>query len=290
MVFENFFQKKAVSSNLLLSDMLGKLASYQTVQSVKTQFSGKDESGWDEILADLVENHILVLENSPQDLAERKLDDSWKWDLPARYFHFMTKNVTHIVEPRSEERKHFEELAEREPLPAHYKDYSTPFISLPAPQRLNDQYFSDVLLNRRTQRWFKPAAITASEFSQLLFYTWGKTASVEEGPIDKRIMRTSASAGCRHPIEVYPVVLNVEGIEPGIYHYSVRRHGLELLKGGNFDAEILVFCYNQEWVRHASAYFLMTAVLPRTMWRYRFSRAYRVVLMDAGHLGRVNTN
>jgi nitroreductase len=27
----------------------------------------------------------------------------------------------------------------------------------------------------------------------------------------------------------------------------------------------------------------MTAVLPRMMWRYRFSRAYRVLLLEAGH-------
>ena len=28
----------------------------------------------------------------------------------------------------------------------------------------------------------------------------------------------------------------------------------------------------------------MTAVFPRTMWKYQFARAYRVVLLDAGHL------
>jgi SagB-type dehydrogenase family enzyme len=28
----------------------------------------------------------------------------------------------------------------------------------------------------------------------------------------------------------------------------------------------------------------MTAVFPRTMWKYRHARAYRVVLLDAGHL------
>jgi len=28
----------------------------------------------------------------------------------------------------------------------------------------------------------------------------------------------------------------------------------------------------------------MTAVFPRTMWKYDFPRAYRVVLLDAGHL------
>ena len=28
----------------------------------------------------------------------------------------------------------------------------------------------------------------------------------------------------------------------------------------------------------------MTAVFPRTMWKYHHARAYRVVLLDAGHL------
>ena len=38
-------------------------------------------------------------------------------------------------------------------------------------------------------------------------------------------------------------------------------------------------CYAQ-----APAVFVMTAVFARTQWRYEFPRAYRVVLLDAGHL------
>ncbi len=30
----------------------------------------------------------------------------------------------------------------------------------------------------------------------------------------------------------------------------------------------------------------MTAVLARVTWRYRFSRAYRVILLEAGHFGQ----
>jgi SagB-type dehydrogenase family enzyme len=37
-------------------------------------------------------------------------------------------------------------------------------------------------------------------------------------------------------------------------------------------------------VKNAAALFLMTAVFPRTMWKYQHVRAYRVVLLDAGHL------
>ncbi|MDF5808502.1 hypothetical protein P4123_14470 [Pseudomonas aeruginosa] len=49
---------------------------------------------------------------------------------------------------------------------------------------------------------------------------------------DVFVRKTSPSGGSLHPVEVYPIVLNVDGIERGIYHYSVRRHGLERLWTG----------------------------------------------------------
>ena len=45
-------------------------------------------------------------------------------------------------------------------------------------------------------------------------------------------------------------------------------------------------CGHQEWVRHCSVLFVMTTVLARVTWRYRHSRAYRVILLEAGHFGQ----
>src|SRR5438128_12429219 len=45
-----------------------------------------------------------------------------------------------------------------------------------------------------------------------------------------------------------------------------------------------LYCARQHFVRDAAALFLMTAVFRRTMWKYQHARAYRVVLLDAGHL------
>ena len=36
----------------------------------------------------------------------------------------------------------------------------------------------------------------------------------------------------------------------------------------------------------SAAVVFLTATLPRVSWKYRFSRAYRIVLLDAGHLGQ----
>jgi SagB-type dehydrogenase family enzyme len=47
-----------------------------------------------------------------------------------------------------------------------------------------------------------------------------------------------------------------------------------------------VYCAGQRYFSGAAALFIMTAVFARTMWKYGRARAYRVVLLDAGHLGQ----
>ena len=39
----------------------------------------------------------------------------------------------------------------------------------------------------------------------------------------------------------------------------------------------------QEWFADSAAVIFMTSVFPRVQWRYRFPRAYRTVLLEAGH-------
>ena len=41
------------------------------------------------------------------------------------------------------------------------------------------------------------------------------------------LKRTSPSGGGLHPVEAYPLIRNVEGIKPGLYHYDARDHALE---------------------------------------------------------------
>ena len=74
-------------------------------------------------------------------------------------------------------------------------------------------------------------AIPFEDFSILLLWTWGHTHLLTDPQVGQYVLKTSPSGGARHPTEVYPVVLRVDGVEPGLYHYSVKNHGLELLRG-----------------------------------------------------------
>jgi len=88
--------------------------------------------------------------------------------------------------------------------------------------------------------------------------------------------RSVASAGALYPFELYLAVHHVDGVEPGIYHYHLFDFCLTALRRGPVP-EILPM------ERGISATFFITGIFFRSAWKYR-NRAYRYVLLDAGHL------
>ena len=70
----------------------------------------------------------------------------------------------------------------------------------------------------------------------------------------------------------------------GLYHYQPATHPFERITTNASAEKAWLYCARQHFVRNAAALFLMTAVFPRTMWKYHHARAYRVVLLNAGHL------
>ena len=104
------------------------------------------------------------------------------------------------------------------------------------------------------------------------------------------LKKTSASGGSLHPIEVYPLVRAVEGIEPGLYHYSVEQHGLEpieRLDAVEVEALARSFLGGQWYFSSAQVLFVMAARFDRSFWKYRdHDKAYSAILLDAGHLSQ----
>lgn len=215
---------------------------------------------------------------------KEQLLDKWDWGHDARYFHFSTRDVQYNFDHENV-RGFFEEKAKRIPPPPPFKTCEGQFTPLPSPVPLGAK-LGESLQSRRTGRDFARSEISLQDLATLLHGTWGMQQYFNESQLDRRVLKTSPSGGSRHPIEVYPVVQRVSGAAPGIYHYSVERHGLTMLREGVCEDEMADLFSGQNWVRDASALFFMTAVLSRSMWKYDHSRAYRVVMLDAGHLGQ----
>ena len=104
------------------------------------------------------------------------------------------------------------------------------------------------------------------------------------------LKRTSPSAGGLHPIEAFPLLANVAGVEPGIYHYDAERHALALLEPLEREAATSLatqFVGGQTYFGSAHALLLLVARFVRSNWKYRrHQKAYASVLLDAGHLSQ----
>ena len=204
------------------------------------------------------------------------------WGTLASAFHFGTKDLPYSTNPREGQRR-LERQAKRGPMPPPVKTSSGGrAIRLPQPSQGGE--FVRTLVERRTWRDFGARAVSLEDVSTLLHLTWGvhRHGVIRgQGPV---VLKTSPSAGACHPGEVYLVALRVEGLGRGIYHYEADRHRLVSVRRGSRPADAVRYLSGQRWYGRAAALFLMTAVFERTQWRYRTARAYRAVLLDAGHL------
>jgi SagB-type dehydrogenase family enzyme len=97
--------------------------------------------------------------------------------------------------------------------------------------------------------------------------------------------KMTPSGGSRNPYEAYVYVLDVEGMTPGIYHYSALEHSLGLVSSPPLPrpSEMLGW---QKWTDDAAAVVFLVAHYSRTMWKYPHPMAYRAVLIEAGHIAQ----
>jgi SagB-type dehydrogenase family enzyme len=282
-VVENYLTGKQTQISPLVNHFLQRIDDYQDREEVMRQF--RSVPGAAAVLDRLIAQDVLVLKGSPTDLKDKMLDESWAWGHDARFFHYSSRRIAY-EEDLATQRANLAKRASTSPPPPPFKSYGNSVKKLPTDPSETCGEFWRTLEFRRTRRRFSGSPITLSEFSTVLFWTWGCTRIIEDSALGPYVLKTSPSGGARHAIEVYPAVLRVEGLEPGLYHYGVKDHSLHGLRMGNLQTDVLALCSNQPWIRDVAAVFFMTAVLERTMWKYRQSLAYRVLCLDAGHLGQ----
>lgn len=166
--------------------------------------------------------------------------------------------------------------------PETFKTYQNAIktIKLVEPVFDNQIKFWNVVLNRKSTRKFKQEPLTQLQVSLLLYGMTGLTR------ISRQVaFRTIPSAGGLFPIEIYPIINDVEQLEKGIYHYNIAQHMLELLKEGDFRTEIVKGCLDQQMAFNSAVNFVWTAVIERSKWKY-LQRCYRYIYLDAGHIGQ----
>jgi SagB-type dehydrogenase family enzyme len=148
-------------------------------------------------------------------------------------------------------------------------------IKLPRAKEKGFTSIEETLNQRRSVRDYKKAPLDLEQISQLLWAASGKNL----------YRRTAPSAGATYPLEIYLVVGEVEGLDPGIYHYSSSRHSLESVKEQDIRKTLSAAALGQRMIERVPINIIIAADYGRTTGHYE-QRGIRYVHMEVGHVGQ----
>ena len=145
------------------------------------------------------------------------------------------------------------------------------------------------LASRRSIRSYAPRPLEKRKLEQFLQLTAQAHALVERREFGTTSLRNYPSGGARYPLEVYPLVENVQSLPKGIYYYHPLEHRLDLINQDRRYRGALLNSAMQrmgtEGTHHGrpAVLLLVTAVFGRTAWKYR-GIPLHLILQEAGAL------
>jgi len=242
----------------------------------------------------------IELTNSKLILNVNDENEEWGWDCLSKIFHFGTsiqKSDLHdisINDPVAfcSEYITFSEKASATSPPILIEKNGFE-IQLPTPNLslFEKQNFLSVLTKRKTCRTFYNEPLSLDVVSTLLYVSFGafhkdQTEYHSIGLDKVGLRKTSPAGGGLHASEAYILAQNIEGIPKGIYHYQAHSHILTLINSEDFTENLKeIFC-GQYFIEQISLGVFITSRFEKLWHKYPHSRAYRIALLDVGHLSQ----
>ncbi len=176
--------------------------------------------------------------------------------------------------------------APRGGMPPIIKPYKgQPFVPFPKERVPLDATLGDVLKRRTSIRDYQRRPIELKTLATLLEEGHGLVRWVSAYGEAKFPFRRAPSSGGLQSTELYAVVNDVVGLEPGVYHYQPERRGLTLVDPGLMRRRVVRACLAQDWIGESAVVLFLTCDLRKLLWKYG-RRAYRMSHVDAGVLAQ----
>lgn len=235
----------------------------------------------------------IILENT-----DASKEIKWGWDDLSHIFHIGTQNIpiTDAVKPAPEQwideyLDYCENIIDEKPITNTIKNGATVNLPVADIKKFNGKNYGDVLRDRKTCRLFHGKPMPLNELPHLLYATFGMIHGEWNDLKDNHLEITGArkaspSGGGLHPEEAYIVVMKVDGVLAGLYHYRSDNHSLTQLQLGDFENHMIELLWDQYYAKGMSIGIFITARLDKAWWKYKHSRAYRNVLYDIGHVSQ----
>ncbi len=261
----------------------GGLSKQEIEEKIRKLLKIKKEQS-SELVESLIQSDILSKQTNLLKLLEKKKEEwfSYGWG-SSFYYHLASKDFKFLDYSKTSEilkdQDLMKEYVKESKPPAIYKEYKkSKFYPLIDPKKLKVVKFSP---NSKIN-----GGMNLESLSYILYYTFGEIFSANFPVVGKILAKTSPSGGARHPSEAYVLVLKDIGIPKGVYHYSVKRNGLEFLSKIDEKGELKKQFYKTTHIQNFNpeVIIVVSTIFERNMWRYREIRTFRVIFFDIGHL------
>ena len=281
MVVYNFLTQRAFTCSAACLSFLAQLEEWVEGLSFverATKFgltNGKD-------ISKLVRLGAIVVEATKVASEDEHYEREWAWGAMAGFFHFGSRFGDYV--PTSVGDAILRERAKITQSPPLYQtnDQFDPVVPLDIPQ--NKQGIFDALRMRRSNRILIDRPISLESLSDLLFYSLSITHVVQNPGICDLPLKMTPSGGARNPYEAFICARNINGLARGNYHYSAFEHSLGFVSRPM--PEFPSLTGNQSWTRNAAAIVFLVAYFERAMWKYRDPGAYKIAVIEAGHIAQ----
>jgi SagB-type dehydrogenase family enzyme len=276
---ENYLTQRVTDVEPLHVVILGALAMWRSAADLAADVPSVSKRTLARVLDSLIAGDLVESSNRDASARERRFQSTWEsWSPSAAFFHFATKDVDYgdVMDQDS-----LRVRRQTEGPPEMLRLRRGTVVRLPAFPRRG--VLPRLLLARRSWRAFGKRPVTLRELSALAGLTWAVQCGVRLAPDLALPLKTSPSGGACHSIEVYFAVRRVAGLAPGLYHYHPDAHALVRVRKGWTGRTIARRLGGQQWFANCAVVALMTTAVERVQFKYRFARAYRVVLLEAGH-------
>ena len=238
----------------------------------------------------LVELGLLLLErdtSSVAAIADQRIRAALWWPLAAIYHrHARWEGVDSAAEMKRRRMVTAPDLVRQLGAPpAEAPSRSSGAVALPRVDQDGTCQQQRVTCRNFDQRRTLPMELLAAMLQDVVM----AQANVESAPGIGFLKKNVPSGGGLHPTEAYIVARSVEGLDPCIYHYHAVAHELALVPGQPKDIERFAhrLCAGQDWFAKAHVLVVLTCRFERNFWKYRrHSKAYRAVILDAGHISQ----
>ena len=282
-VFHNYLAQRTFVAKLVSLDVLRLLTAWRDVEEVAAAIPDFGLATVQRAIGDLIAAGAVVEENSEAAEAEADFEQTWQWGPFAAAYHFGTRGKTF----ESNETAHavLTELAKFSPSPPLYQKVRDPSTAVILP--LDDRYEEPFLTmgRRRTNRAMRDEPIPFKAVSDCLLFSMAITAILEDSEIGDLPLKMTPSGGARNPYEAYVCARRVDGLQEGVHHYSAVERAFELVRPAPLPS-LASLIGSQEWGENAAAIIFLVADFARPMWKYQDPTAYRVTMIEAGHIAQ----